>query len=99
MHRALKSSVLVSLIVFVTLVIAGAQSSTGIVRGVVKDSSGAVLPGVTVSIAGRSAVTNAKGEFVVAGLAPGFHDVVAVLSGFTTIRVVVQVTADHVVNL
>jgi len=96
MSRALKSSALVCLAVIVTLVIVGAQSSTGTVRGVVKDSSGATLPGVLIRIAARTAITNEKGEFIVVGIKPGFYEVTAELAGFATTRTVAQVTADHI---
>src|SRR6185295_13921180 len=99
MRRVLMFSVFVSLVVFVTLAIVGAQSSTGTVRGVVKDASGAVVPGVTVRIADRVATTNVKGEFVIVGLKPGFYEVIAELQGFTTWRTVTQVTGDHVSNV
>jgi Ca-activated chloride channel homolog len=98
MSRALKSSALVCLAVFVTLAIVGAQSSTGAIRGVVKDASGAVLPGVAVTIAGpsetgnRTVVTNARGEFVFVGVAPGEYQVTARLTGFSTEQVVATVT-------
>jgi Ca-activated chloride channel family protein len=96
MSRTLKSSALVCLAVFVTLAIVGAQSSTGTVRGVVKDYTGAVLPGVTVRIAERTATTNEKGEFVFVGIRPGFYEVIAELPGFAQTRVVTQVSADHI---
>src|SRR5262249_52142098 len=96
MRRALKLSAVVLLAACVTLVIVAAQSSVGSIRGTVKDSSGAVMPGVQVSISNRTTVTNDKGEFVVVGLKPGYYEVIAQLSGFATARVVVQITADHI---
>jgi Ca-activated chloride channel family protein len=99
MRRTLKYAALVSLAVLATLVIVGAQSSTGTVRGVVKDSTGAVLPGVTVRIAERASTTNEKGEFVFVGVRPGVYEVIAELPGFTTTRVVAQVSADRTSTL
>jgi hypothetical protein len=62
----------------------------GELRGVVRDSSGAVMPGVTVEAAGtsgvRSAVTDVNGVYRVAGLAPGSYSVSFTLSGFMTAR-------------
>ena len=63
MRRALMLSAAVSLAAIVMLTIVAAQS-TGTIRGVITDSSGAVLPGVIVTISGagtaeRSSVTNA----------------------------------------
>ena len=99
MRRALKLSAVVLLAACVTLVIVGAQSSVGTIRGTVKDTSGAVLPGVRVSISDRSAVTNEKGEFVVVGIKPGHYEVIAQLSGFATTRVVVEIAANHIATL
>jgi hypothetical protein len=67
---------------------AAAQIDTGAIVGRVQDSSGAVLPGVTVT-ADRigtgvtvASVTNASGEFVFPGLRVGVYDVTAELAGF-----------------
>src|SRR3954454_23161023 len=61
--------------------------------GVVKDSSGAVLPGVTVEAASpvliekvRSAVTDASGQYRIIELRPGTYTVTYTLPGFTTLR-------------
>ena len=99
MRRALKLSAVVLLSALVTFVIVGAQSSVGTIRGTVRDTSGAVMPGVSISVSDRTAVTNEKGEFVVVGLKPGYYEVIAQLAGFTTTRVVAQVTADHVATV
>jgi Ca-activated chloride channel family protein len=99
MRRALKFSAVVCLAVILTFVIVGAQSSTGTVRGVIKDSAGAVLPGVTVKIDNHSTITNTKGEFVFAGLKPGTYELIAELAGFSTTRMVVQVSATRVATL
>ena len=63
------------------------------IRGVVKDSSGAVLPGVTVEASSpaliektRSAVTDGAGQYAIEDLRPGTYAVSYSLSGFTTIR-------------
>src|SRR4051794_12728997 len=60
---------------------ASAQSGSGI-AGVVKDSSGAVLPGVTVEASSpaliekvRSAVTDGAGLFKIVNLVPGVYTV------------------------
>src|SRR5919112_660371 len=65
-----------------------AQEQTGSIQGTVKDSSCAVLPGVTVearspSLVGVStAVTDADGVFRFPALPPGTYSVTAKLSGF-----------------
>jgi Ca-activated chloride channel family protein len=96
MRRALTLSAVVLLTTFATLVIVVAQSSVGTVRGTVWDSSGAVLPGVTVTMSragasNRTAVTNEKGEFLFEAVTPGRYDVTATLAGFETQRLVVTV--------
>lgn len=67
-----------------------AQSS---ITGVVRDSSGGVLPGVTVEAASpaliekvRTAVTDGQGLYTIVDLRPGRYTVTFTLSGFTTVR-------------
>ncbi|MEP7304673.1 MAG: carboxypeptidase regulatory-like domain-containing protein [Acidobacteriota bacterium] len=69
-----------------------AQSGSGI-AGVVKDTSGAVLPGVTVEASSpaliekvRTAVTDGSGQYKIVGLVPGVYAVSFTLTGFTTVR-------------
>ncbi len=64
---------------------AAAQVYTGRIDISVSDSTGAQLPGVSVSIAGpqsHEAVTDAKGEAHFLNLAPGTYQVKASLAGF-----------------
>ena len=72
-------------------VAAWAQSAT--ILGTVTDTSGAVLPGVTVEVASpaliegtRSAVTDERGTYRFIELRPGTYGVTFTLSGFTTER-------------
>ena len=64
-------------------------AGAGGISGMVTDSAGGALPGVTVrvtrngSLAG-TALTDGRGAYRVTGLAPGNYDVVAALSGFNT---------------
>src|ERR671939_1483830 len=81
---------LVMACVFLLPAAAWAQSS---ITGVVKDTSGAVLPGVTVEasspalIAGSStAVTDDQGLYRIVDLRPGPYTVTFTLPGFTTVR-------------
>jgi len=69
---------------------AWAQSS---ITGVVRDGSGAVLPGVTVEAASpaliekvRSAVTDGQGVYRIVDLRPGLYTVTFTLPGFSTLR-------------
>src|SRR4030042_5681538 len=63
-----------------------AQSLTGTSPGVVKDEQGGVLPGVTVTLTGktgtRTTTTDAEGGYRFAALDPGTYSVAATLSGF-----------------
>src|SRR6187200_266302 len=63
-----------------------AQVSTGRIDASIVDSTGAVLPGVTVDISGpqnQTAVTDPLGEVHFLNLAPGTYTVSAKLSGFS----------------
>ena len=69
-----------------------AQENRGSIEGYVKDSSGAVLPGVTVTLEGGSGVkieatTDASGLYRFPSIAPGQYVVSANLSGFRTGKV------------
>ena len=85
-----------SIAVFVLLAVwlgapAAAQEQRGSIEGVAKDTSGAVLPGVTIearTAAGvvLTATTEDHGVFRFPALAPGSYDVTATLAGFRTIK-------------
>jgi outer membrane receptor protein involved in Fe transport len=68
-----------------------AQRTTGGIVGTVKDASGAVLPGVTVSLTGptvvgtQTATTNEDGFYRLVNLPPGAYDLSYGLSGFKTV--------------
>jgi hypothetical protein len=67
-----------------------AQTTTGVVAGIVRDSAGAVMPGVTVTITDLSTnaqsetVSDARGGFLVPQLSPGTYRIDASLQGFKT---------------
>jgi hypothetical protein len=70
--------------------VASAQST---IAGVVKDTSGAILPGVTVEAASpvlieksRSAVTDGDGRYSIVSLRPGTYDITFTLTGFSTFK-------------
>ena len=69
---------------------AHSQSATGSIEGTVFDTSGAVLPGVTVTVVhrdtamSRSTVSDEGGLFRLPLLPVGTYDVTAELNGFTT---------------
>jgi hypothetical protein len=69
---------------------ASAQAS---ITGVVRDASGAVLPGVTVEAASpsliertRSVTTDGAGQYRIVDLPTGTYDVTFTLTGFSTVR-------------
>lgn len=72
---------------------AGAQTTGGAIVGVVADSQGGVLPGVTITARNadtgmtRTAVSEADGKYHLVALPPGRYDVRAELSGFATFEV------------
>jgi hypothetical protein len=69
-----------------------AQSGASI-SGVVKDASGAVLPGVTVEASSpaliekvRTAITDGSGQYRITELLPGTYTVTFALTGFSTVK-------------
>src|SRR5436190_715134 len=67
---------------------AAAQETTGTITGAAKDQSGAVLPGVTVTVKSvqtgstQEFVTNESGLYTAPALQPGEYEVTFALSGF-----------------
>ena len=74
-------------------VASGQQATASGIAGVVKDTSGAVLPGVTVEAASpaliekvRTVVTDSEGRYNIVDLRPGTYVVTFTLTGFNTFR-------------
>jgi hypothetical protein len=73
---------------------AAAQNlNSGSIAGVVRDSSGALLPGVTVEVSSpvliervRTAVSDGEGQYRVVDLRPGSYTVTFQLQGFSVVR-------------
>jgi hypothetical protein len=72
---------------------AGAQVANGSIAGMVKDTTGAVLPGVTVEASSpaliektRTVVTDGAGEYKIIELRPGTYTVTFTLPGFNTAK-------------
>ena len=69
-----------------------AQEMRGRITGVISDNTGAVLPGVTVTIAGpaliqpQSTTTSEEGIYRYPALPPGVYTLTFELSGFQTLR-------------
>jgi len=81
-------TVVVSILSWSTIAFAQAA-----ITGVVKDTSGAVLPGVTVEASSpalieksRSVVTDGTGQYRIVDLRPGLYTVTFTLSGFNTFK-------------
>jgi hypothetical protein len=71
----------------------GAQMPTGSLRGTVTDASAAVMPGVTIELAGsaliggpKTATTDERGQYRFPVLSPGTYTVTASLQGFQSVR-------------
>lgn len=86
----------ISLVMLVLLVppsAAFAQTSMGAVNGTVTDSTGAVVPGATVTLVNRETniqtvrVTNDRGYFTIVNVRPGSYSLTIELSGLKTARV------------
>ena len=80
--------------VFVLLVcLPGAAFAQSAIGGVVKDNTGAVLPGVTVEASSpaliektRTARTDGNGRYRIENLQPGLYSVTFTLQGFSTVK-------------
>jgi len=85
---------------------ANAQILYGSVVGVVKDATGAVIPGATVTVVNketnltREATTNADGAYSIINVLPGPYDVKVTLTGFRDIaRYNVPVTIGQIARV
>src|ERR671913_118286 len=90
-HRIVRAGVAAIMIVS-SAPLASAQQASGI-AGVVKDTSGGVLPGVTVEASSpaliekvRSVVTDGTGQYRIVDLRPGTYSITATLAGFSTVK-------------
>src|SRR6476620_7856086 len=97
-RRALETIVRVVCLVALGAVVASAQPA-GRLTGVVRDTTGGLLPGVTVTVTGaaliapRTVITDEHGEYVVDALPAGRYLVTAALSGFGPSRTQIEVGA------
>jgi len=107
--RLIPVMALLALLALLALPVA-AQRITGAISGTVKDASGGVLLGVTVSLSGetivgtRTVVTNASGVYRLVNLPPGVYDLRYELDGFTPVgreglRVSVGATSEENVTM
>src|SRR5438034_5275930 len=104
MSRFIRLAILIFAGVVLVPTLARAQGS---IAGTVKDTSGAVLPGVTVEAASpvliektRTAVTDGSGQYRIIDLRPGIYTVTFTLAGFATIiREGVDLPATFTANI
>src|SRR5881409_3056166 len=78
---------------FVLLLLPASAFAQAAITGVVKDASGAVLPGVTVEAASpvliervRSVASDVTGQYRIIDLRPGTYEVSFTLAGFSTVK-------------
>ena len=77
---------------FAVLLLSASAYAQASIAGIVRDTSGAVLPGVTVEASSpaliektRSAVSDGSGQYRIENLRPGIYTVRFLLSGFSTV--------------
>src|SRR6266436_294370 len=75
------------------VVVPTAALAQAVIAGTVKDSSGGVLPGVTVEASSpaliekvRTGVTDGAGQYRITGLNPGIYSLTVTLPGFNVVR-------------
>ena len=111
MSRLLFRTLFVVLLSFFAAPTAAVAQQTGTLSGIVQDTGGNVLPGVTIAVASpaliggaRTTVSGESGSYQFASLPPGTYTVTYELAGFTTlkrdeIRVLVAATTRLDVDL
>ena len=93
MLRRVSIAALVLALAFGVATSAMAQTTTGVISGIITDAQGGVLPGVTVTArnvdtgVSRTVVTEGDGRFRFAALQPGPYELKAELSGFGPVNV------------
>ena len=91
LFRRVSTLALAALVLATPMVLAQSQATTGLIEGVVRDSDGAVLPGVAIVLKNtatdfeRTVVTDNGGRFRAPLLPLGPYTVTASLDGFATI--------------
>src|SRR5260221_4436012 len=92
-YRTIVRAAAVAAAVLVPAVTLAQSATTGTIAGVVRDTSGAVLPGVTVEAASpaliekvRAVVSDEQGNYKIFDLRPGTYNVTFNLTGFSTYK-------------
>jgi Carboxypeptidase regulatory-like domain len=108
MKQSSRRFTLIALLLLATCADAWAQLATAQMNGRVTDESGAVLPGVTITVthtdtgATRTVVTDDSGAYVLPNLPTGPYRLEAMLSGFRSYAqtgIVLQVASAPVINI
>ena len=80
-----------------------AQQTTGTVKGVLADDSGAVIPAATVTLTGQGAAktiqSQGDGSYTFSGVVPGDYTVAVAFAGFAPFTKAVTVTAGGTVQV
>src|SRR5215467_4225372 len=102
MSRILRVLCLLSAFIALISISAAGQSTTGVIFGDVKDASGAVLPGVEITIKNlatnqsRTALTNEAGAYNIPLVPAGKYDVTATFPSFKTeVRSGIEILVDQ----
>ena len=81
------------LVIAALLLLSTPASAQPAVAGIVKDASGAILPGVSVEAASpalieksRTVVTDGTGQYRIVDLKPGKYTITFTLTGFSTVK-------------
>src|SRR5437016_4913832 len=100
-------SVKVGVALVLTVLIPAVGHAQSAIAGQVRDTSGAVLPGVSVEVSSpsliekvRSVVTDTGGRYAVVDIRPGTYSIVFSLAGFSTVkREAIEVTSNVTVPI
>jgi carboxypeptidase family protein len=93
MEDSVRTLISALVVLAAVLILPRAAFAQATIAGVVRDSSGAILPGITVEASSpaltektRSVVTDGTGQYRIVTLPPGTYVVKFSLGGFTTVR-------------
>jgi hypothetical protein len=103
-HRLAVSAAAAAFLLFFPIL---SSAQTGIIAGVVKDTTGAVLPGAIVEASSdaliekvRTAATDGQGQYKIVDLRPGVYTVTVSLEGFSSVkREGIELTAGFTANV
>src|SRR5262249_14938341 len=101
--RGLACDIVLAVLVVVSMPLAARAQGVGAIGGTVTDESGAVLPGVTLTLvspgvigSGQTVVSDARGNYEFGRLVPARYSVKAELSGFrAAVQENIDVNADR----